>query len=72
MPLMPPRLLMPMFDRRLEVLHTFINSALSLITTNAQKISELENRVTSCELVNTNVEQAFSQHGDGKTTEGKN
>lgn len=56
------RLLMPLFDKRLDVLHTSINSALSLITTNAQKISELKNRVTACEIATNTLDQTCSQH----------
>lgn len=38
-----------------------INSALALITTNAQKISELENRMTSFEITTSTIEQTLAQ-----------
>lgn len=60
------RLLMPLFDKRLEMLHSSINSALSQINTNAQKIADLENRLASYEVTTANMEQALAQHQDSE------
>lgn len=60
------RLLMPMFDKRLETLHTSINSALTQITTNAEKIVDLENRVASHEITVANLEQTLTQHRESE------
>lgn len=56
------RLLLPLFDKRLDMLHASINSALAQITTNAQKIVDLETRVVACESSATTVEYAMSHH----------
>lgn len=59
---------MPLFDKRLDVLHTSIKSALSLITTNAQKISDMENRVTACEIATSSLEQTCVQYQEMERT----
>lgn len=43
------KMLMPLYDKRLEILHTSINSALTQITSNAQRITEVENRLQETE-----------------------
>lgn len=57
---------MPMFDKRLETLHTSINSALTQITANAEKIVDLENRVASHEITVANLEQTLIQHRESE------
>lgn len=55
------RLLLPLIDKRLDVLHTSITSALALITTNTKKITELENRTSSCEDTTATLSQTINQ-----------
>lgn len=55
------RILLPLFDKRLDALHSSINSALAQITTNAQKIADLETRMVACESSITEVDTAVSQ-----------
>lgn len=42
-------ILLPLFDKTLDMLHTSINSTLAQITTNAQKIVDMGTRLTTCE-----------------------
>lgn len=53
---------MPLFDKRLEVLHTSINSARSQINANPQKIADLENRNASYEVTTATMEQVLANH----------
>lgn len=54
-------MLMPLFDKSLEVLHTSINSALTQITSNTQRITELETRLQETENSVTTVFQSVQQ-----------
>lgn len=54
-------MLMPLFDRRLEVLHTSINSAFAQITSNTQRITELETRLQEAEQSVTTMSQSVQQ-----------
>lgn len=55
------KMLMPLFDKRLEILHTSINSALTQITNNTQRIGELETRVQETEQSVTNMSTSIQQ-----------
>lgn len=55
-------LLLSLFDKRFDVLQASINSALAQITSNAQKITELENMVSTCEDTVTALSQSTTTH----------
>lgn len=58
------RLLMPMLDKRLDLLHTSINSALSQVTTLTQRLGELETRTVQCETELSSTSHSVSRHDD--------
>lgn len=58
------RLLMPMLDKRLDLLHTSINSALSQVTSLTERLGELESRTVHCETELSTTSQEVSQHDE--------
>lgn len=54
-------IILPLFDARVEVLHASINSEMAQITTNAQKITDLETRMTTCEKNVADLDTLLSQ-----------